>query len=55
VSVGFEVVRVLAAPLDLVVMAAAFTELWSRLLLPSDAPAARAAFEAAEAVRRQAA
>src|SRR3984957_13793298 len=35
------------------VMAATLTELWSRLLLPSDAPAARAAFEEAEALRRQ--
>jgi segregation and condensation protein A len=31
----------------------ATTELWSRLLLPSDAPAARAAVEEAEALRRQ--
>ncbi len=35
------------------VMAATLTELWSRLLLPSDAPAARAAVEEAEALRRQ--
>jgi segregation and condensation protein A len=35
------------------VMAATLTELWSRLLLPSDAPAARAAIEEAEALRRQ--
>jgi segregation and condensation protein A len=35
------------------VMAATLTELWSRLLLPSDAPAARAAFEEAEELRRQ--
>jgi segregation and condensation protein A len=35
------------------VMAATLTELWSRLLLPSDAPAARTAFEEAEALRRQ--
>jgi segregation and condensation protein A len=34
-------------------MAATLTELWSRLLLPSDAPAARAAFEEAAALRRQ--
>ena len=34
-------------------MAATLTELWSRLLLPSDAPAARAAFEEAEALRLQ--
>jgi segregation and condensation protein A len=35
------------------VMAATLTELWSRLLLPADAPAARAAVEEAEALRRQ--
>jgi segregation and condensation protein A len=35
------------------VMAATLTELWSRLLLPSDAPAARAAVEEAEALRRR--
>ena len=35
------------------VMAATLTELWSRLLLPPDAPAARAAVEEAEALRRQ--
>ena len=35
------------------VMAATLTELWSRLLLPPDAPAARAAAEEAEALRRQ--
>jgi segregation and condensation protein A len=35
------------------VMAATLTELWSRLLLPSDVPAARAAVEEAEALRRQ--
>ena len=34
------------------VMAATLTELWSRLLLPADAPAARAAVEEAEALRR---
>jgi segregation and condensation protein A len=34
------------------VMAATLTELWSRLLLPPDAPAARAAVEEAEALRR---
>jgi segregation and condensation protein A len=34
------------------VMAATLTELWSRLLLPQDAPAARAAVEEAEALRR---
>jgi segregation and condensation protein A len=34
------------------VMAATLTELWSRLLLPHDAPAARAAVEEAEALRR---
>jgi segregation and condensation protein A len=35
------------------VMAATLTELWSRLLLPADAPEARAAAEEAEALRRQ--
>jgi segregation and condensation protein A len=35
------------------VMAATLTELWSRLLLPPDAPAARAAVDEAEALRRQ--
>jgi segregation and condensation protein A len=35
------------------VMAATLTELWSRLLLPADAPASRAAVEEAEALRRQ--
>jgi segregation and condensation protein A len=35
------------------VMAATLTELWSRLLLPPDTPAARAAVAEAEAVRRQ--
>jgi segregation and condensation protein A len=35
------------------VMAATLTELWSRLLLPTDAPAVRAAVEEAEALRRQ--
>jgi segregation and condensation protein A len=35
------------------VMAATLTELWSRLLLPSHAPSARAAVEEAEALRRQ--
>jgi len=35
------------------VMAATLTELWSRLLLPADVPAARAAAEEAEALRRQ--
>jgi segregation and condensation protein A len=35
------------------VMAAALTELWSRLLLPSHAPAAQDAVEEAEALRRQ--
>ena len=35
------------------VMAATLTELWSRLLLPPDAPAARTAVEEAEALRRQ--
>jgi segregation and condensation protein A len=35
------------------VMAATLTELWSRLLLPPDAPAARSAVEEAEALRRQ--
>jgi segregation and condensation protein A len=34
------------------VTAATLTELWSRLLLPQDAPAARAAVEEAEALRR---
>jgi segregation and condensation protein A len=34
------------------VMAATLTELWSRLLLPQDAPAARAAVAEAEALRR---
>jgi segregation and condensation protein A len=34
------------------VMAATLTELWSRLLLPHDAPAARAAVAEAEALRR---
>jgi segregation and condensation protein A len=34
------------------VMAAALTELWSRLKLPQDAPAARAAVEEAEALRQ---
>jgi segregation and condensation protein A len=34
------------------VMAATLTELWSRLLLPADVPAARAAVEEAEALRR---
>jgi segregation and condensation protein A len=34
------------------VMAATLTELWSRLLLPPDAPAARAAIDEAEALRR---
>jgi segregation and condensation protein A len=34
------------------VMAATLTELWSRLKLPQDAPAARAAVEEAEALRR---
>ena len=34
------------------VTAATLTELWSRLLLPPDAPAARAAVEEAEALRR---
>jgi segregation and condensation protein A len=34
------------------VMAATLTELWSRLLLPPDAPAARAAVAEAEALRR---
>jgi segregation and condensation protein A len=34
------------------VMAATLTELWSRLLLPPDGPAARAALEEAEALRR---
>jgi len=34
------------------VMAAALTELWSRLKLPQDAPAARAAVAEAEALRR---
>jgi chromatin segregation and condensation protein Rec8/ScpA/Scc1 (kleisin family) len=34
------------------VMAATLTELWSRLLLPPDAPAARAAVEETEALRR---
>jgi segregation and condensation protein A len=35
------------------VMAATLTELWSRLLLPPDAPAVRAAIEEAEALRQQ--
>ena len=35
------------------VMAASLTELWSRLLLPPDAPEARAAAAEAEALRRQ--
>jgi len=35
------------------VMAASLTELWSRLLLPPDAPAARTAAEEAEALRRR--
>jgi segregation and condensation protein A len=35
------------------VMAASLTELWSRLLLPPDAPAARSAAEEAEALRRR--
>jgi segregation and condensation protein A len=35
------------------VMAATLTELWSRLLLPADAPAAREAEAEAEALRRQ--
>jgi segregation and condensation protein A len=35
------------------VMAATLTELWSRLLLPPDAPAVRAAVEEAEALRQQ--
>ena len=35
------------------VMAATLTELWSRLLLPADAPEARAAAAEAEALRRQ--
>ena len=35
------------------VMAATLTELWSRLLLPPDAPEARAAAAEAEALRRQ--
>ena len=35
------------------VMAATLTELWSRLLLPPDAPEARAAAAQAEALRRQ--
>ncbi len=35
------------------VMAATLTELWSRLLLPPDAPTVRAAVEEAEALRRQ--
>ena len=34
-------------------MAATLTELWSRLLLPADAPEARAAAAEAEALRRQ--
>jgi len=34
------------------VMAASLTELWSRLLLPREAPAAQAAVDAAEALRR---
>ena len=34
------------------VTAATLTELWSRLLLPQDAPASRAAVEEAEALRR---
>jgi segregation and condensation protein A len=34
-------------------MAASLTELWSRLLLPPDAPAARTAAEEAEALRRR--
>jgi segregation and condensation protein A len=34
-------------------MAASLTELWSRLLLPPDAPAARSAAEEAEALRRR--
>src|SRR6516164_9310935 len=35
------------------VMAASLTELWSRLLLPPDAPTARTAAEEAEALRRR--
>jgi hypothetical protein len=36
------------------VMAATLTELWSRLLLPQDTPAARAAVEEAEALLERA-
>jgi segregation and condensation protein A len=35
------------------VLAASLTELWSRLLLPADAPEARAAIDEAEALRRR--
>jgi segregation and condensation protein A len=44
--------RTLAHYASWTVTAATLTELWSRLLLPQDAPAARAAVEEAEALRR---
>jgi segregation and condensation protein A len=44
--------RKLARYASWTVTAATLTELWSRLLLPADAPAARAAVEEAEALRR---
>jgi segregation and condensation protein A len=44
--------RTLAHYASWTVTAATLTELWSRLLLPLDAPAARAAVEEAEALRR---